>query len=288
MPQFYLRNFSKNSNNLVDVYFKNHKKFKEKIHVKTICHKNYFYDLDDNNLIIENLSAFREYYKLNYNIGIDKKIIENPQYIESVFLNNLERESSNLIRTLLQSSNGFQLQDIEIRAKLTLLFFNLQERSPFKRDSYNNIHRQMIDKFNKFPEKTRNELNDKYLSSPKETHIRNMIKLPSNVKYIAEYEWTLVVIDSEKEFITSDNPAVTFSMKEFCFPISINKAILIRPKDPNQRFFFTDKKNKKFVTKFSDKSVFINNIFQDAKSDILIGNSKSIKNHISLVKKLAP
>lgn len=292
VPQFYLKNFSKNDNNLVDVYFKNHKKIKEEIHVKTICYKDYYYDLDDNNLILEKLAVFREYYKSNYSIDIDEKINKNPQYIETVFLNNLETESSNLIKTLLKSSNGFQLQDIKVRAQLTLLFFNLHERSPFKRDSYSNIHTQMKDAFNNFSPKIRNELNKRYSSSPKETQIKNMISfsriLEDSAEAVFNYEWTLAVIDSEKEFITSDNPSAIFQMKEFCFPISTDKAILIRPKDPNQRNFFTDRKNKKFITKFSDKNIFINNILQDTKSEILIGNSKSIKNHIALVKKLAP
>lgn len=103
------------------------------------------------------------------------------------------------------------------------------------------------------------------------------------LEFATKYEWTLGTTNYSNLFISGDNPASTFFMKEFCFPISTTKAILIRPKSPNQRKLYLDKKNKKYTTNFSDKSIFTNNTFQDAQSTMLIGNNESMKEYMSLV-----
>lgn len=285
VPQFYLRGFSEMNNDKVDIYRKKDKKFIN-TNVRSICYQKYFYDIEDNTFVKEILEVRSEYYNLN--IDVEQLLQKNPQYIETVYLNILETDISKIITKLLKSSNGIILQNIEIQIKLLIFFYNLHERSPFKRDKYKDIHEQRKKAYERFSKQFNDQLFQNYLSDPKELQIRNMISPHNNIKsyveLVTKYEWTLGTTDHNNLFISSDNPACVFFIKEFCFPISTTKAILIRPKSPNQRKFYLDKKNKKYVTEFSEKSVFYNNTFQNIENTMLIGNNESIKEYISLVK----
>ena len=170
---------------------------------------------------------------------------------------------------------------------LLIFFYNLHERSPFKRDRYENLYNQMVEAYNKISEPYRSNLFENYLFNPKELQIKNMINVENLIiDYATKYEWMLGVTNESKKIFTSDNPAWALYMNEFCFPISTSKAILIRPKSPNQRKHYTDKKNKKYVTNFSEGAVFINNTFQNAHSNLLIGSHDSISKYLSTVKSL--
>lgn len=284
VPQFYLRGFSEMNNDKVDIYRKKDKKFIN-TNVRSICYGKYFYDLEDNSLIKKSLELRSKYYNLN--VDVEELLQKNPQYIETVFLNRLESDTSKIINEILKSPNGIILQNIEVQIKLLIFFSNLHERSPFKRDKYKNLNAQGKEAYGRFSKPISNQFVQNYLSNPKELQIINMISPYNNIKNYLElatkYEWTLGITDHNNLFISSDNPANAFFMKEFCFPISTTKAILIRPKSPNQRKLYLDKKNQKYTTEFSDRSVFNNNTFQDTENTMLIGNHESIKKYMALV-----
>ena len=284
VPQFYLRGFSEKNNDNVDIYRKKEGKFIN-TNVRSICYGKYIYDLEDNTSLKKYLELRSKHFKLN--VDIEQLFKENPQYIETVFLSRLESDSANIINKVLKSSDGIILQDIKVQTKLLIFFYNLHERSPFKRNTYKHLHAQRKEAYDRFPNSIRDQLVQNYLTDPKEFQIKNMISPSNNIKNHLElatkYEWTLGITDYNNFFISSDNPASAIFMKEFCFPISTTKAILIRPKSPNQRKLYLDKKNKKYITNFSDKSVFTNNVFQDVENTLLIGNHESIKEYLSLL-----
>lgn len=286
VPQFYLRNFSESNNNMVDVYLKTHNKFVN-THVKAICQKNDFYDTEDMSWIVELLHLIKNHNKLD--IDVDAKIKHNPQYIETVFLNSLEREISTIIKSLLNTTNGFELQQLEVRTKLTLFFHNLYERSNYKREQYEKFYEQRKRAYHNFPEDIKKNLFANYLNDPKEMQLKAMMNpymhLHEFEAIITKYEWALGIADGTSKFIVSDNPAGAFFMKELCIPISTSRAILIRPTPPNQRSFYMERRNEKTV-KFSKRSMFVSNTFQEATSTLLIGNRESIREHLSLVKSL--
>lgn len=282
VPQFYLRGFSETNNDNVDIYRKKEGKFIN-TNVRSICYGKYIYDLEDNTFLKEYLELRSKHFKLN--VDVEQLLKEHPQYIETVFLNSLESDSANIINKILKSSDGIILQNIEVKIKLLIFFYNLHERSPFKRNKYKYFHAQRKKAYDRFPNSIRDQLVQNYLSDPKESQIKNMISPYNNIKnYLklaTKYEWTLGITDYNNLFISSDNPASAIFMKEFCFPISTTKAILIRPKSPNQRKLYLDKKNKKYITNFSDMSVFNNNVLQNAENTMLIGNHESIKKYLS-------
>lgn len=139
VPQFYLRGFSEMNNDKVDIYRKKDKKFIN-TNVRSICYQKYFYDTEDNTFVKKILEVRSKYYNLN--VDVEQLLQKNPQYIETVYLNSLETDTSKIINNLLKSSNGIILQNIEIQIKLLIFFYNLHERSPFKRDKYKDIHEQ--------------------------------------------------------------------------------------------------------------------------------------------------
>lgn len=283
VPQFYLRGFSEMNNDKVDIYQKKNKRFIT-TNVRSICYEKYIYDLEDNTFLKNYLELRSKHFNLN--VDVEQLLKENPQYIETVFLNSLESDSSNIINRILKSSDGIILQNIEVRIKLFIFFYNLHERSPFKRKRYKNLHTQRKEAYYRFPNPIRDQLVQKYLTDPKESQIKNMIShynITNHLDLVTKYEWTIGITDYTNLFISSDNPANFIFMKEFCFPISTTKSILIRPKSPNQRNLYLDKKNKKYITNFTDKSVFTSNAFQNAENTMLIGNHESIKEHLSLV-----
>lgn len=283
VPQFYLRGFSEMNNDKVDIYRKRDKKFIT-TNVRSICYGKYIYDLEDNTFL-KNFLELRS-KQFNLNVDVEQLLKENPQYIETVFLNSLESESSNIINRILKSSDGIILQNIEVKIKLLIFFYNLHERSPFKINRYKKLHNHRKESYDRFSIPIRDQLVQKYSSDPKESQIKNMIShyiIKDHLDIATKYEWTLGIANYTNLFISSDNPANFIFMKEFCFPISTTRAILIRPKSPNQRNLYLDKKNKKYITNFSDKSVFTSNTCQDAENTMLIGTHESIKEYLSLV-----
>lgn len=285
VPQFYLRGFSETNNNQVNIYRKKNKQIIP-TNVRSICYENYFYDLEDNTFLKKYLELRSNYFNLD--VDVEKLLKENPQYIETFFLNRLESDSSNIINAILKSSNGIILQDRAVQIQLLIFFCNLHERSPYKRNKYKNLHTQKEEANDRFPNSIRNHLVQNSLFNPTELQIKNMISPYNNntkdyLDFALKNEWTLGITDYNNQFISSDNPAGVFLMDEFCFPISTTKAILFRPKSPNQRKLYLDKTNKKYTTEFSDKSVFINNLLQNRESKMLIGNKESLEKFMSLV-----
>ncbi|WP_052255130.1 DUF4238 domain-containing protein [Salinicoccus sp. YB14-2] len=281
VPRFYLNNFSVREKQKVDVLFKDQKHF-AKVNTKSICQKQYFYDTEDNEWIREWLKKLDEVYNLQMNI--EEKLEKNPQYIETVFLNSLETDISKIIKQIIKDYDGRLLQDKIVKVKLLIFIENLYLRGDSFRNKLTNIHNQTLefldkskissDKMMKF----KDDYNRNY--NPKTSQLKammNPIKNLNHLRYKGEQcDWSLVVIKS-KDFFTSDNPTGHFLMNEICLPLSLNCAILIRPKNIRQQKFFKNVETNNYITHFNEKEIFISNALQDDASSILIGEKSSIK-----------
>lgn len=279
VPQFYLRLFSENNDKHVAIYIRDKKLFCDRVSVKTICYGKFFYDVDPA-VIINQLG-------ISYaNVGWDSKDIDDieqsSQFMEKQHLHSLESKTSPIIQELLLTKSGISLQNEYHRSVLAIFLVSLSERTAFSRNIYTETHNllknmddpRVMDYF------------EKYNYDVRDFHVKNMLHIDENLlnnihRLVFNCEWTLVYAN-KNEFLTSDNPAGIFSYfieKEYCFPISNKHAILIRPKDPNQRKRYRSKKNKKYVTLFNTESVFQSNNLQDSVSDMLIGSPSSIKTY---------
>lgn len=280
VSQFYLKKFSVSSNHLIDAFLKPQNKFIN-TNAKNICYRKYFYDPDDvtkfNKWIIEQASR--------YNLSIPNERLAHGQYIESEFLTALEKTTSNCLNKILESSNGIILQDDRFRVCIMMFFVNLHARSPYLRDKYESFFDQRREAYKKFPQHIQDEFNHVLEKSPKEQQISEIIDMRyyfDDTIQRSKYEWSLAVLNEDNTFFIGDNFTYLYNLKELCIPISLDKAILIRSKNPNQRKWYPEKTNKKYLTKLNERSYFICSTFQDANSEALVGDKDSISKYMNI------
>lgn len=166
-----------------------------------------------------------------------------------------------------------------------MFFVNLHARSPYLRDKYESFFAQRREAYKKFPQHIQDEFNHVLEKSPKEQQISEIIDMIyyfDDIIQRSKYEWSLAVLNEDNTFFIGDNFTYLYNLKELCIPISLDKAILIRPKNPNQRKWYTEKTNKKYLTKLNERSYFICSTFQDANSEALVGDKDSISKYMNI------
>lgn len=283
IPQFFLKKFSENNDSLISAYLKPQDKFIS-TNTKRICYREYYYDPDN----MEKFNTWLVEYAQKLKIELNTELLTKDQYIESVFLNALQTTTANFLKKILENSNGILLQDDMFRVCILILIINLHARSPYYRGKYEYLFNQRIEAYDRFPKEIQKELKNRLKITAKEQQIIEILDLHLYFEDIvarSKYEWSLAILDRESFFI-GDNFTQLYDLKEVCIPISFDRAILIRPKDPNQRKWYLEKSNKKYITKLGDRSLFICSCFQDANSDVLIGKRSSIEKYFRILDRI--
>ncbi|WP_124059651.1 DUF4238 domain-containing protein [Vaginisenegalia massiliensis] len=246
IPQFFLKMFSEKNDSLVSVYLKPQDKF-ILTNTKRICYRDYYYDPDN----IEKFNIWLVEYARKLKIELNTELLAKDQYIESVYLNTLEITTANFLKKILESSNGILLQDDMFRVCFLIFIINLHARSPYYRVKYEYLFNQRNEAYARFPKEIQNQLKNRLKVTAKEQQIIEILDLHFYFEDIiarSKYEWSLAILDRESFFI-GDNFTQLYDLKELCIPISLDRAILIRPKDPNQRKWYLERSNKKYITK---------------------------------------
>lgn len=128
------------------------------------------------------------------------------------------------------------------------------------------------------------QLKNRLETTAKEEQIKEILDLRlyfDRIMYTLKYEWSLASLENDKFFI-GDNFIFLHDLNEMCIPISLDKAILIRPKNPNKRTFYLEKTNKKYLTRLGARSLFNCSCFQDANSNMLIGDKEKIDKFLKI------
>lgn len=246
IPQFFLKKFSENNDSLVSAYLKPQDKFVS-TNTKRICYRDNYYDPDN----IEKFNTWLVEYARRLKIELNTELLTKDQYIESVYFNTLEITTSDFVEKILESSNGILLQDDMFRVCILIFIINLHARSPYYRGKYEYLFNQRNAVFSRFPKEIHDQLKNRLKMTAKKQQIIEMLDLRfyfGDIVARSKYEWSLAILDRESFFI-GDNFTQLYDLKELCIPISLDRAILIRPKDPNQRKWYLEKSNKKYITK---------------------------------------
>ncbi len=268
IPQFYLKRLAKNGDDLIDVYDKiNDKEILNKSPVIFACEK-YFYDIDNSN-IEKNIDLMLELSKGQYSDEEIKKIKEDEQLLEHMFLN-MEGDLSNEFKRLEKDFDV--INESSFKVKFYIFIRDLAIRTSGFRATLNMITGKTLDVAKKMGAKeiqgydTNMDSEDiaklkqaDYLTSlPELIHDGNI--------FLNSYSFYVGVNNSDTSFIISDQPSlnVLYGCKEICFPISPKLAIIMR-KDGTDTFTNVAP-NEKGIIELDSKSVLLFNCFQYAQA----------------------
>jgi hypothetical protein len=229
IPKFYLKRFC-NDRGFFSVYDRDESKHHKKCIPRNYAVKNNFYNATEEELRVifaRDAELFPEINKtINYS---DKTALEKRfAYFEGKF--------SEILQNIDKDYNYLQNETTKVR--LSVLMHELSLRTPRYRGTleylnsvtYNHL-KAILPKQTDTPEVFLKE----YM--PGEARIQQLERIVSLdgalsrcLLWLDNYDWYVGVNNTDLPFITTDDPIfyLSFGIKDFCFPISNNKAIVLR------------------------------------------------------------
>lgn len=191
-----------------------------------------------------------------------EEVVKDEQFIEDYF-SRVESDIKNELDKLDSDSN--YINDESFKIKFSIFLYDLSLRTQFTRNYFDNLKKQVVDSLSNISDNYK-ELAKPYLEmNVKKELAGSILSIPelleNGAELILNSTWHIAESIDDYRFITSDNPAIGVfaGHNEICFPISKEKAIIIKNKDENA---------KKFT-----KSEVINGIQKLTYPEVLLFNS---------------
>lgn len=290
IPQFYLKRFG--TNNKIDVYDINNKKFITNSNVSNFACARFFYDIDLNTLE-ETLNYFNKFPNIKISEKIHAEARKNPQFIEkalsrleskmSTYLDKIENDYSLItdeeflciffifIRTSAIRTIGFrkQLENITTQTSNWLEELGIKECSDYPID----MNPKELAKLEQL----------EYLISP-------LSLLEKSVTFFDNYNIFIGINKTDLGFIISNEPFIYFEQgfNDICFPINPHLAIIMQVKNVEDSFLICHSKpNESNIINLKLADIISYNILQNHQmSKYLFGKKIDIENMLKIIKPL--
>jgi hypothetical protein len=284
VPRFYLERFSKNER----IYAYDFQKKKIiSTNVRKIGSKNYFYDIDPNDLK-EELSVFKEVMKITDDSF--EKSIDDVQFIEKA-LSRLEDKAAIYFNEF--EKDYSLIKDEEFLSILFLFMRTLSIRTMSFRSNLENIAQQTTDWLNSLGiTNVKNypvDKDPKYIA--KVNQLNEIISLPrmyrKSIDFFDNYDLFVGINNTKLDFLLSDNPLLYFFLgfNDICFPVNSKLAIIIQAKSASPEFKICNlNPNKDGIIYLSEKEIMKYNILQhNTNARYLFGSEEMLNYHIKMI-----
>ncbi len=265
IPRMYLENFL-TPNKKFCVYDIQNKKVLLNQSTAQFAHRRYYYDIDPETikkLLRESLPT--DIDESNYDHLIDEQYIEN-------MLSRLEGDAKAVIDGL--NNGSVALSDYGVQSKLIIFFHALSQRNPKRRsiaEHINKITRDHIIRSYKLDE-SNDHLKFYSEEAAKIDQLRSLVSI-TDVLRLSEiietnYNWFIGCVHSKYKLVISDNPLemLTSGLNDICIPLSHDKAIILRVKDPNAPMLSQDSPFDGVIT-LNDRSIHAYNALQFSQAE---------------------
>ena len=286
IPQFYLKRFG--TNNKIDVYDINNKKYIEHSNVANFACERYFYDI--------NLGKIKDELKIAPGIQISEQAynqaINNPQLIEET----LAKLESKMSAYLDELEKDYSLINNEDFLSIFFIFIRtLDIRTSGYRAGLEKITTQTTTWLKKLGVKkcTNYDIDINPTELAKIEQLKYLISLPSlfkkSINFFNNYNVYIGTNNTDLGFFISNEPFLHFELgfNDICFPINPHLAIIMQVKDVDDEFLVCHSKpNEQNIIELSIYDVTKYNIFQNhLMSKYLFGKKSDIEKIISFFKK---
>lgn len=244
IPQFYLKRFC-NANGTLSVYNKLKCTYRMKCKPENYAAQNYFYNATEDEL----REILSEYVTLYPDVGntidySDKTLLEKRfAYFEG--------KISELLRNI--DSDSSLLYDESIKIKLAVFMYELSLRTPanLNMNKYMNkvSHEHLEAILPSLFDNPEDYLRDYSPEAARIEQLKGIVSIKSSLAkclpWLNDYNWVLGINNTDLPFVTTDNPIslLSFGIKDFCFPISSSKAIILRKKHIEDSSFSVHDRN---------------------------------------------
>jgi len=277
IPQFLLKNFV-DSDGRLSVYLIKENGFLSNQLPRNVAHMKNMYDLSK-----EDLEKALVFFK-DLSSGSENKIVySDVKFIEKYF-SRVESSVNEIFDRILKTDLPFLTND----EKLIILIFlhDFAFRTKFYRDfrstTYDKIN-NLLDSYKDNGLKVRDELVNSYQKNDNSVELASIFDVSSLVDFantvLANYDFHYAVNEQCISFILSDNPTLNLhtGIKDFCFPISSKRAILLIKKNVNTTFIIR-KQYKQLIQNLSYKDVHGYNLINAASShEQIYGDKRTLK-----------
>lgn len=282
VPQAYLLRFA-NENERICVYSIKKKELLNRQNPRNFAAKRFFYDVQNKQALLDLLSQTIELYP-EYADLID---FSDEQLIEK-YLSRIEGGYECAISEVIECPSALFKSENQI--KIIIYLHCLAYRTEELRNFLQYINEATKEHVLKMGIADKQFLSQFDLDNAKYEQLQALTEIGPLLRtaemMLENYDWYVGDNSTGLKFITSDNPAqnIFLGYNDICFPISSNKALVFKMKNPAVPFLTNDPISNNVVT-LSEKSVFISNAFQGTHAyRYLFGDKESILNLLNLKK----
>ena len=274
IPQMYLKRFAGPDGLLYAFDLPSAKGMKNK--PRAFAHRKFFYDLEPTRL----RELLGKHLPFLSNEKLDS--LSQEQLIERM-LGRIERGADEMINGI--ESGEYTVLDEQVQAAVIVFIYALSVRTLSQRSTMERIYTQLkpiVEQFHPTAGEFAHLCDSTSENYAKETQISELISLRSVQEFalmiLSVYNWHLADTSGSLKLIISDNPAqmIALGFNDICFPISHNKAIVLRPKEQLAPLISEDMPVGNHIA-LSDKSVLSYNMLQLHQANrFLFGDADSI------------
>ena len=271
VPQMYLNRFCPDGK-YVDVWNIRTDIIMPRQQARNFAAKRYFYDADTT-ILKSALSEMEDYYGINFSPFLDA----DDQFVEKG-LSRSEADIANFLKEI--DEDHTRLYNDEVRAKFIVFLHDLAFRTEAFREQTDDISNQLQSHLSRLGVDPA-QAND--IHTGQEIQFYQLLGitplLDTVEKLETRYSWYFATIGGKQKLIVSDNPAqgIWLGFNDICFPISGEKAIILRVKNEKAPIISHDMPSQNEIT-LSDQSVLAYNIVQSSYANrFVFGEKESLQ-----------
>lgn len=258
-----------------------------KTNVNKIAKKNYFYDLDINELRTK-LNSQKKF--LDISDEEFEELTNDEQFIEKAF-SKLEGKTKTYLDELEKKYN--LIKDKDFLSTLFVFLHTLSLRTLNYRKKLEKIAEQTTNWLQSINIKEANyPLNLSPDEIAKQNQLSEILSFPNahrkSKSFFGNYDIFIGINDSQIDFLISDNPLLYFSLgfNDICFPVNPKLAIIMQVKSAPKEFKICElSPDENSIVHLNTKDVIKYNVLQqNTDATYLFGSELMLKVHLNIIK----